>query len=70
MHVMWCESWSMSDCKKEDNLPWLQIMTSLGNLIGTLAHTELTQRHIFLSQQKLLSYDDLTLVGEKFLSAK
>ena len=34
----------------------------------TLAHAELTQRHIFLSQWKLLSYEDLTWVGETFLS--
>ena len=36
---------------------------------STLAHMELTQRHMqFLSERKSLSYGELTLAGEKFLT--
>ena len=50
-----------------DNLLLLKMMTSLGKQIHSSMY-RIDSETQFLSQWKLLSYGDLTLVGERFLA--
>ena len=53
-----------------DNLLLLKIMTSLGGILKQIHSNmyRIDSETQFLSQWKLLSYGDLTLVGENFLA--